>query len=66
MDPEPTKEYVEDNSAVVNSIILWRIYDVMLLLLREANPEVAGKLAEMHEQGLFAGPLPAYKEPKNE
>lgn len=51
---------------MVNSIILWRIYDILLLLLMESNPEAARKLAEMHEGGHFLGPNPAYKEPENE
>ena len=59
------RQTVDENAPIVHSIILWRIYDVLLLLLRETNPEVAGKVAEMHEQGLFVGPNPAYKEVEN-
>lgn len=66
MDPEPTKEFVEDNAGVVNSIILWRIYDILLLLLMESNPDAARKLSAMHEEGHFLGPNPSYKEPENE
>lgn len=41
---------------------MWRIYDALLLLLRESNPTVAAELVEIHEAGEFVGPNPKYME----
>lgn len=60
------RETVDENAPVVHSIILWRIYDILLLLLMEQNPDAAHRLAQMHEEGHFLGPNPSYKEPENE
>lgn len=66
MDPEVTKGYVDDNHGVVNSIILWRIYDLLLLILMDRDPQAARQVAEMHEAGQFLGPNPAYAEADDE
>jgi hypothetical protein len=66
MEPEVTKEYVEDNHSVVSNIILWRIYDLMLLILMDKDPDAARRVAEMHEAGQFLGPNPAYSEETND
>lgn len=55
-----TKGSIEDDAAVVNSIILWRIYDLLLLSLAQTNPELARKVAIAHERGEFIGPNPAF------
>jgi len=39
-------------------IVLMRIYDTQLALLREQNPEVAEKLVSLHAEGKILGPLP--------
>nr|ALS91343.1 MetaGeneMark_Unknown Function [uncultured bacterium] len=51
---------IEDDAAVVNTILLWRIYDLMLLDLMARNPELARKVATAHERGEFIGPNPAF------
>lgn len=53
-------EYVDDQTEVVQTIILWRIYDVLLLLLRQSNRPLADQLIEIHEKGEFVGPNPSY------
>lgn len=42
----------------LNLIVLMRIYEVQLAILRESNPEAARRLLELHEQGLISTPLP--------
>jgi hypothetical protein len=61
MDESNPKKTINDEYEVVNSIILWRIYDVLMLLLVEHNSEAALKLTQMHEKGVFLGPNPAYR-----
>lgn len=63
MEPEVTKEYIEAHSIneqadVVNTIILWRIYDTLLLILSELGGDAAA-LGQMHERGEFIGPEPS-------
>jgi hypothetical protein len=58
--PVTKSEIDDDNAQVVNAIILWRIYDVLLLILSETGgPEIAGKVALAHERGEFIGPGPS-------
>lgn len=56
-----TKREIDDTDPgqVVNTIILWRIYDVLLLILTELSPESAGRVAQGHENGQFLGPNPS-------
>lgn len=61
MEPEVTKEYVEsieDASGVVHTIMLWRIYDTLLLILGALGGDAAA-LGKMHEAGQFIGPIPS-------
>lgn len=44
---------------VVNYIVLSRIYDALIVLLRNINPEEAEALVEAHEKGLLLAPPPA-------
>lgn len=55
-------EYIDDQSGIVQNIVLWRVYDVLLLLLREQNRPLADQLVEIHEKGEFVGPNPSYVE----
>lgn len=50
-----------ESTAVVNSILLWRIYDVLILLLGEQNIDLSRNITKMHEAGEFLGPNPAYR-----
>ena len=60
MDDET--ENIEDNTDAVNSIMLWRIYDVLLGIYSNVNPEEAQNLVKLHEDGIFVTPPPAYRE----
>lgn len=59
---EPS-QFINDEVGVVNSIMLWRIYDVLLLLL---DPQVAKRVSEVHAQGEFLGPNPSFRLPGSE
>jgi hypothetical protein len=63
---EDRHEVGPDNSAIVHTIMLWRIYDVLVLLLGEFNPELAAKVGQMHEAGHFIAPGPSLAEDANE
>lgn len=59
---EPVKEEIDaESTAFINSILLWRIYDVLILLLGAQNPELAKHITKMHQEGEFLGPNPAYR-----
>ena len=73
MNPEVDRAYVEshetvtdDNSSIVHTIMLWRIYDVLILLLGESNPELAAKVGQVHEAGRFIAPGPSLSEEVDE
>ncbi len=51
---------IEDEYEVVNFIMLRRLNDTMMFLLREMNPEAANHLAGLHEKGIFVSPPPAW------
>lgn len=59
---ESRHEVNDDNSAIVHTIMLWRIYDVLVLLLGEFNPELAARVGQMHEAGRFIAPAPSLAE----
>lgn len=61
-----SKASIEDDAAVVNTIILWRIYDLLLLDLMSRNPELARKVVLAHERGEFVGPNPAFSKEAND
>jgi len=46
-------EHIEDNSAVVDNILNWRIYDALTLILRNLNPDEADAMVATHEKGMF-------------
>jgi hypothetical protein len=54
-----TKTEIDGTSAeFVNVIMLWRIYDALLLILNQLGGDAAS-LGKMHEQGEFIGPMPS-------
>lgn len=55
-----TKSNIEDSANVVNSIMLWRIYDLLLLDLMSRDPDLAIKVVKAHERGEFVGPNPSF------
>lgn len=54
---DPFSDY---NLRVSQFILTARLYDVMLGLLREANPAVARDLLELHMSGAILGPQPSF------
>jgi hypothetical protein len=54
------KEEINKEPEVVNSILLWRIYDVMSLLLANINSTDWQTIMKLHEQGGFMTPQPSY------
>lgn len=49
---------LENEIHVVNYITLRRIYDVLLGIYSNINPDEADSMARLHEEGLFASPEP--------
>lgn len=58
MTDNVTTESIEDASGVVHTIMLWRIYDTLLLILGALGGDAAA-LGKMHEAGQFIGPIPS-------
>lgn len=59
---EEVNHAIEDQIHVVNFITLRRIYDVLLGIYSNINPEEADSLAHLHQEGYFASPDPAVAE----
>jgi hypothetical protein len=59
-------ESAEDNLGMVTAITLIRIYDVLLGIYSNINPEEADNLVKLHEAGAFASPDVAWMEPEDE
>jgi hypothetical protein len=57
---EETDVFDKDSYEVVNTIMLLRLYDVMMCVARGVNPEEAVKLLALHKQGKIAGPPPSW------
>ncbi len=49
-----------DESQIVQTIMLLRLYDVMMCVARGVNPDEAVKLLALHQQGKIAGPPPFF------
>ena len=49
-----------NNLRISQFILTARLYDVMFALLKEANPEVARSLLELHANGAIVGPQPSF------
>lgn len=58
---ESPPEYINDETNVVNSILLWRIYDALIVLITLQDANAALKLTRMHDAGTFLGPNPSYR-----
>lgn len=52
--------FAPENIGVIHFIQNQRIYDVLLALLTDANPEMAKDLLELHATGSFMGPEPRF------
>lgn len=46
---------------VANFIMLRRINDVLMFLLRDVDEDAANHLASLHERGIFVTPPPAWR-----
>lgn len=60
--PAPEEEQMDpfspEHAPGLSLIVLMRIYDTQLALLRHADPEVAESLVNLHAEGKILGPLP--------
>ena len=56
---DPDSAFHGDNILPAILITMTRLYDVQMLLLREANPEVAEALESAHSKGELFAPDPA-------
>lgn len=52
--------YSSENIGVIQFIMLGRIYDTLMALLTDANPQRASDLLEMHSKGVLMGPSPFF------
>lgn len=59
-ESRPVFDEETDPNAVINTILLLRIYDVMMCIAREINPEEAYKVYEAHSQGKIFSPPPSF------
>lgn len=57
---------LEDNLPMVTYIMLHRIYDTLLLIAKNTDPEHTAKLVELHDQGFLMGPSPSYSAEEKE
>ena len=57
---------IREDWNTVQFIMMRRLNDTMMLLLREMNPDVADKLAAAHERGIFVTPPPAWRPGEDE
>lgn len=59
-DNDPKDVFSDDESQIVHTIMLLRLYDVMMCVARGVNPDEAVKLLALHQQGKIAGPPPFF------
>lgn len=59
-DEQPIFNDETDTASVVNTILLLRIYDVMMCIARELSPVEAHKVFEAHSQGKIFSPAPSF------
>lgn len=57
---EAIDPYAPENIGVLHFVTQHRIYDVLMALLTEKNPELAQNVLEMHSKGLLIGPQPFF------
>lgn len=49
-----------DDVTMANFIVTARVYDVLMALLKEANPDAARDLLELHRSGSLLGSVPSF------
>lgn len=50
----------EEDNAIIQTIVLMRIYDALIALLQNSNPDIAQDLLQAHLEGLILGPAPYF------
>lgn len=64
VEPNPAVEgkdpFSKDNIGTVNFIVLSRLYDAVMALLKEVGPDAARDLLELHAQGVLLGSAPKF------
>lgn len=60
MTERPVFDEESDTNTIVNTILLLRIYDVLMCLAREINPEEAYKVYDAHSKGKIFSPPPSF------
>jgi hypothetical protein len=58
---EPIEHDIKEEFDAANYIMLHRINDVLMFLLKNVNETDADMLAKLHEEGIFVTPPPAWK-----
>lgn len=56
--PESNAVFPVDDSRVMDTITLMRIYDVLAAILNKIDPEAADIVMERHADGKLIGPIP--------
>ena len=59
-EERPVFDEESDPSTIVTTILLLRIYDAMMCIAREINPEEAYKVFEAHSKGKVFSPPPSF------
>lgn len=59
-EPEQKDVFDEDVSQVVNTIMLMRIYDMLLVIARGMNADEAVEAVKKHRDGKILGPPPSW------
>ncbi|WDS51822.1 hypothetical protein SEA_PEPPERWOOD_25 [Streptomyces phage Pepperwood] len=59
-DNEPQDVFAEDASEIVQTIMLLRIYDVMMCIARAVNPDEAKAVFDAHSAGKTFSPPPSF------
>ncbi|QBP30821.1 hypothetical protein KNU49_gp023 [Streptomyces phage EGole] len=59
-DNEPQDVFAEDASEIVQTIMLFRIYDVMMCIARAVNPDEAKAVFDAHSAGKTFSPPPSF------
>lgn len=55
---EKKDPFSPENVGAVQTVVLMRIYDVLMTILQDANPDMAKQLHELHAAGQILGSLP--------
>jgi hypothetical protein len=57
---DPNDAFSDENFKVIAFATWARIYDVLIALLRESNPQAAREILEVHFNGGLLGPSPNF------